>query len=53
VPFSAGAALFIPARAWHAVVNTGDVPVTMVFAFPGPDYPPTERRAAERHEKGA
>jgi quercetin dioxygenase-like cupin family protein len=48
VPYAAGAALFIPAGAWHAVVNTGPEPVLMVFAFPGPDYPPTERRPAER-----
>ena len=29
---------------WHAVVNTGDADVVMVFGFPHPDYPPTERR---------
>ena len=44
VPYGAGSALFIPAGVWHAVANTGDEPVTMVFAFPHPDYPPTERR---------
>ncbi|MEJ7695093.1 MAG: cupin domain-containing protein [Candidatus Limnocylindrales bacterium] len=44
VPYSAGSALFIPAGVWHAVANTGDTPVTMVFSFPHPDYPPTERR---------
>jgi quercetin dioxygenase-like cupin family protein len=48
VPYGRDSALFIPAGVWHAVANTGDVPVTMVFAFPGPDYPPTERRPAER-----
>lgn len=47
VPYQAGSALFIPARVWHAVANTGDEPVTMVFAFPHPDYPPTERRPSE------
>ena len=41
---AAGPALYIPAGVWHAVVNTGNEPVTMVFAFPHPDYPPTERR---------
>ncbi len=46
VPYSAGSALFIPAGVWHAVANTGDAPVTMVFTFPHPDYPPTERRDA-------
>ena len=45
VPYAAGAALYIPAGVWHSVVNTGTDPVTMVFAFPHPDYPPTERRA--------
>ena len=45
MPYAAGAALYIPARVWHAVANTGAEPVTMVFVFPHPDYPPTERRA--------
>ena len=44
VPYGPESALYIPARAWHAVANTGDEPVAMVFAFPHPDYPPTERR---------
>jgi len=44
VAYGAGSALFIPAGVWHAVANTGDEPVTMVFAFPHPDYPPTDRR---------
>ena len=43
-PFAAGDALFIPAGVWHAVANTGDEDVTMVFGFPHPDYPPTSRR---------
>jgi quercetin dioxygenase-like cupin family protein len=42
--FKAGDALFIPAGVWHAVANTGDEDVVMVFGFPHPDYPPTERR---------
>ena len=44
-PYGPGDALFIPAGVWHAVVNTGDEPVSMVFGFPHPDYPPTERRS--------
>ena len=44
VGFRAGDALHIPAGVWHAVANTGDEAVSMVFAFPHPDYPPTERR---------
>ncbi|MBF6606528.1 MAG: cupin domain-containing protein [Chloroflexi bacterium] len=46
IAYGAGSALFIPAGVWHAVANTGDEPVTMVFAFPHPDYPPTDRRPA-------
>lgn len=44
VEFSPGDALHIPAGVWHAVVNDGDEDVVMVFGFPHPDYPPTERR---------
>ncbi|MFN8111417.1 MAG: cupin domain-containing protein [Thermoleophilia bacterium] len=44
VTYGPGDALHIPAGVWHAVANTGDVDVVMVFGFPHPDYPPTERR---------
>jgi gentisate 1,2-dioxygenase len=44
VAFGAGDALHIPAGVWHAVANTGDEDVVMVFGFSHPDYPPTERR---------
>jgi quercetin dioxygenase-like cupin family protein len=44
VPFAAGQGLFVPAGVWHAVANTGGENVVMVFGFPHPDYPPTERR---------
>ena len=44
VPFAAGEALHIPAGVWHAVANTGEEDVLMVFGFPHPAYPPTERR---------
>lgn len=44
VPFAAGQALHIPPRLWHAVANTGDEDVIMVFGFPYPTFPPTERR---------
>jgi quercetin dioxygenase-like cupin family protein len=44
VPFAAGDGVFIPAGVWHAVANTGSEDVAMVFGFPHPDYPPTERR---------
>ena len=44
VRFREGDALHIPAGTWHAVVNDSDDDVIMVFGFPHPDYPPTERR---------
>lgn len=44
VPFAAGQALHIPPGLWHAVANTGDEDVIMVFGFPYPAFPPTERR---------
>lgn len=44
VQFQAGDALFIPPHTWHAVANTGEKDVIMVFGFPHPAYPPTERR---------
>jgi quercetin dioxygenase-like cupin family protein len=44
VPFAAGEAVHIEPGVWHAVANTGDEDVVMVFGFPHPDYPPTERR---------
>jgi mannose-6-phosphate isomerase-like protein (cupin superfamily) len=37
-------ALYIPASLWHTVVNDGSEDLVMVFSFPWPDYPPTERR---------
>jgi quercetin dioxygenase-like cupin family protein len=42
--FEGGQALHIPAGIWHAVANTGAEDVVMVFGFPAPAYPPTERR---------
>jgi quercetin dioxygenase-like cupin family protein len=44
VSFAAGQGLHIPPRVWHAVANTGDEDVIMVFGFPYPAFPPTERR---------
>lgn len=44
VPFKAGQALRIPPKVWHAVANTGTENVVMIFGFPHPAYPPTERR---------
>lgn len=44
VPFDADQGLFVPAGVWHAVANTGEADVVMVFGFPYPNYPPTDRR---------
>lgn len=44
VKFGPNDALFIPASTWHAVANTGNEELIMVFVFPFPDYPPTARR---------
>lgn len=44
VAFSAGQAIHIAPHTWHAVANTGDTDMVMVFGFPHPGYPPTERR---------
>jgi mannose-6-phosphate isomerase-like protein (cupin superfamily) len=44
VPVAAGQALYVPARIWHTVVNPGEEDLVMVFSFPSPAYPPTDRR---------
>jgi quercetin dioxygenase-like cupin family protein len=44
VPFGPDDALFIPPHTWHAVAVSGEEDCVMVFTFPYPDYPPTERR---------
>jgi mannose-6-phosphate isomerase-like protein (cupin superfamily) len=44
VQISEGQAVHIPARLWHAVVNTGAENLVMVFGFPYPAFPPTERQ---------
>jgi quercetin dioxygenase-like cupin family protein len=44
IPFTAGDAIHIAPRLWHSVVNTGDEDVIMVFGFPYPAYPQTDRK---------
>jgi quercetin dioxygenase-like cupin family protein len=44
ISFGPGDALFVPPNTWHWVANTGDEDVEMVFGFPFPEYPPTQRR---------
>ena len=48
VPVAAGQALYVPAKVWHTVMNPGAEDLVMVFSFPSPDYPPTERREPAR-----
>jgi mannose-6-phosphate isomerase-like protein (cupin superfamily) len=48
VPVQAGQALYVPAEVWHTVVNSGSEDLVMVFSFPSPDYPPTQRREPAR-----
>jgi mannose-6-phosphate isomerase-like protein (cupin superfamily) len=48
VQVCAGQALYVPAKVWHTVLNPGEEDLVMVFSFPAPDYPPTERREPAR-----
>jgi mannose-6-phosphate isomerase-like protein (cupin superfamily) len=48
VQVSAGQALYVPAKVWHTVLNPGEEDLVMVFSFPAPGYPPTERREPAR-----
>lgn len=43
VEYKAGEAIFIPAGTPHAVHNTGEEDLVMVFAFSSPLYPPTKK----------
>ncbi len=44
VPFQQYDMLYIPAGSWHAIANTGETDVVMVFGFPSPRYPVTQTR---------
>jgi quercetin dioxygenase-like cupin family protein len=41
VPYRAGEAVLIPAGVPHGVVNDSAAPMTMVYVFSSPEYPPT------------
>lgn len=45
--FHQGDAIRIPSGAWHAIASGGTVDAVMVFAFPTPNYPPTEAQYRE------
>lgn len=51
VAVRAGQAVYIPAREWHTVENPGDEDLVMVFSFPSPAYPPTDRREPARRAR--
>lgn len=46
-PFTAGDAILISAGSWHAIEAAG-AGVSMLYAFPCPDVPPTRRREESR-----
>ena len=49
VPYHAGQAVLIPAGVPHGVVNDANEPMSMVYVFSYPEYPPT--REATDDEK--
>jgi mannose-6-phosphate isomerase-like protein (cupin superfamily) len=52
VPYDAGQAVLIPAGVPHGVVNDGDAPMSMIYVFSHPAYPPT-REATEVEREGS
>lgn len=46
MPLRPGVAIYIPARAWHSLHNTGDAPLISVFSFPSPYRPETVTRVS-------
>ena len=53
VALRAGSAVFIPARLWHTVANSGDEDLMMVFTFPDQGYPETEHRWGRSSSTGS
>ena len=41
LPYRAGQGVLIPAGVPHGVVNDSDAPMSMVYVFSHPEYPPT------------
>jgi putative monooxygenase len=50
VEYEAGEAVLIPAGVPHGVVNDSGAPMSMVYVFSHPEYPPT--REATEEERG-
>lgn len=40
-----GDSYYIPPWIWHWIANTGNEDLVMVFSFPVPEYPSTQRRS--------
>jgi len=45
VPYRAGQAVLVPAGVPHGVVNDSAAPMSMVYVFSYPEYPPTHEAA--------
>jgi quercetin dioxygenase-like cupin family protein len=43
LPYRAGQGVLIPAGVPHGVVNDSDAPMSMVYVFSHPEYPPTRQ----------
>jgi len=52
VALRSDSAVFIPARLWHTVANSGEEDLVMVFTFPDEGYPETERKPTRPSPKG-
>jgi quercetin dioxygenase-like cupin family protein len=53
VSYRAGQAVLIPAGVPHGVVNDSAAPMSMVYVFSSPEYPPTLDAAAVADDAGA
>jgi quercetin dioxygenase-like cupin family protein len=51
VSYRAGEAVFIPGGAPHGVVNDSSAPMSMVYVFSSPEYPPTREAGAQGGER--
>jgi quercetin dioxygenase-like cupin family protein len=52
VSYRAGQAVLVPAGVPHGVVNDSDAPMSMVYVFSSPAYPPTREAVADPASAG-
>jgi quercetin dioxygenase-like cupin family protein len=52
VSYGAGQAVLIPAGVPHGVVNDSTEPMSMVYVFSSPEYPPTREAAGSESQGG-